>query len=166
MKRVHWLWLAPCLALTACELPFPIDEDEDDEEWEEPPVDLCAPLESSTTPVEETQVNDAYPTPEGGTIRDGVYDLVQFDIYSPASADDNVRQRRFVVMGDTIVSISSDPGSSEEILGGTFVTEGTDLKFAIACPQSGDFVMPYTATDDELWLFDPSEPNLQIYAKR
>lgn len=167
MKRIQWLWLAPWLALAGCELPFPTDDDEDDDD--EPdivlPDDLCAPQDPSGTVVEETQANDPLPTPQGGEIRDGIYDLVRFDIYAPATADDNVRQRRFVVQGDTIVSISTDPGSAPQIVGGTFETDGTELKFSITCPQTGSDSMPYTATDDELWLFG-DEPNVQVYARQ
>lgn len=166
MHRIHALWLAPLCALLGCvELPIPIGDTgaelEPDTELEQ-----CGPDDPSGTVAPETQASDAYPTPEGGTILDGVYDLVRFEIYSPASADDHQRQRRFVVSGDTIVAVNTDPGAAPEILGGTFTTDGTELKFAISCPESGEFSMPYTATQHELWLFDPSEPNLQVYARQ
>src|SRR5690606_34793114 len=107
-----------------------------------------------------------YPTPAGGTIADGTYDLVRFEVYSPATADDHVRARRMVVSGDTIVSIMADDGGEAEIIGGTFTTSGTDLQISLECPAEAAVTLPYTATATELWLFDEDEPNVQVYEKQ
>ncbi|MFN7145250.1 MAG: hypothetical protein ACK4YP_15865, partial [Myxococcota bacterium] len=129
-------------------------------------TDLCAPRDASTTTVSETQVNTAYPVPAGGAIADGTYDLVRFEVYTPATADDHARARRMVFEGDTVVAINVDDGAPQPILGGTWSTGGTDLSFAITCPTTGTVTLPYTASGDELWLFDPEEPNVQVYTRQ
>ncbi len=130
------------------------------------PTDLCAPQDPSSTTVEETQLDTTYPTAAGGTIADGTYDLARFEVYMPARADQHVRARRFVIAGDTIVSINVDDGVEQPIMGGTWTSSGTDLAIAITCPTAASVTLPYTATGTELWIFDPSEPNVQVYTRQ
>lgn len=129
-------------------------------------VSLCEAQDSSPTPVPESLFTDPYPDPEGGTLADGVYDLAEMRIYSPGTPDANIRNWRLVVEGDTLITLQ--PGSEEvpEIMGGTYHVDGTDLQVTLACPQSGSFSIPFTATQNEIWLFDPSEPNIKVYVRQ
>jgi hypothetical protein len=161
---VKTLVVLATLALAGCPTEDDTDGADTDGAGDTDAQDLCAPQDPSTNTVSETQVNTAYPSAAGGTIADGTYDLVRFEVYAPATADDHVRARRFVISGDTIVSIEVDDGVADPIQGGTFTTSGTNISFAISCPQEGAVTLPYTVSGDELWLFDPSEPNVQVYA--
>ncbi len=127
--------------------------------------DPCEPGSQSPTTVSETQRSGTYPTPAGGTPTDGVYDLARFEVYSPATADGHVRARRMVVSGDTVSIVQVDDGAAPEQIGGTFTVSGTNLVVTLACPQVTEVSVPFSATSDEIWLFDPSEPNLQVYVR-
>jgi hypothetical protein len=127
--------------------------------------ELCAPREGSTTSVPETQRTDTYPTPAGGTPLDGTWDLATFEVYAPATADENVRQDRIVIEGNTIVNIRSESGTTA-LIGATWVVDGTDLVMSVECPEATEIRVPFTATETELRLFDPSEPNLKVYVRQ
>lgn len=70
-----------------------------------------------------------------------------------------------MIAGDTLVDIQSKTGT-DEILGTTWVVDGTDLVLSVACPQALELRVPFAATDTELWLFDPDEPNVKVYVKQ
>lgn len=143
--------------------------DEGDDDSAAPPTDdtaapdLCAAEAGSSTVVPETQRNDTYPAPAGGTVVDGTYDLTRFEVFAPATADDNTRVSRLIVDGDTLKMIDTDDG---KILGGTFVVSGETLQISVTCPEVSTIPMPFTAAGDELWLHDVTEPNLQVYVKQ
>ena len=66
-----------------------------------------------------------------------------------------------------VVTVSTDyTGAAPEIIGAQLTTSGTDLLLEVACPTVTQGAVPYTATADELWLFDPSEPNLKVYLRQ
>lgn len=156
--RFTMLWTAALLV--ACDGGKDPDTDDTDTDAGE---DLCEAIDPSTTAVTESQGAGDYPSPTGGAIADGTYDLVAFEIYAPASPDGNVRARRLVVDGDTIVMINVDNGVADAIRGGTFSTSGAELSVSFSCPESFAHTLGYTATATELWLFDDSEPNVQKY---
>jgi hypothetical protein len=89
--------------------------------------------------------------------------MAEFRVYSPGTADANTREERLIVDNGTIVSIRSNNDGPAEIIGSTFTVNGTNLDFTVECPSSTSVQIPFTATDTELWLFDPSEPNLKVY---
>jgi hypothetical protein len=123
-------------------------------------------VDGDPTTVSETQVNSAYPTPAGGAIVDGTWDLVRFEVYAPGSADGNVRNERLIVSNGALTSISSDNGGPDEIIGALLTPNGAMLDLDVVCPIATAAQVPYTATPTELWLFDPSEPNLKVYQKQ
>jgi len=129
-------------------------------------TELCAAQANSGAVILESQLDTSYPTPAGGTLVDGAWDLVRFEVYSPATADDHTRAERLIISGDTLISIRSDNQDPDQIIGSTFVVNGTNLDFTVICPSSGSISVPFTATDTELWLFDPQQSDVKIYAKQ
>jgi hypothetical protein len=133
------------------------------------PSETAATCDTTTPPssseASETQKNETYPTAAGGTISDGVYYLKSFDVYSPAQADEHTRAWLLEIAGDKVASINVSDGGPKQVVAGTFTTSGSTLTLEIDCPGSMSKSLPYTATSNEIWLFDPDEPNLQVYAK-
>jgi hypothetical protein len=129
-------------------------------------TDLCAPQPASTQVISETQMDVAYPTAVGGTVVDGTYDLVRFEVYPSATADAHTRARRLIFAGDTAVFIQVDDGTPEPILGATFATTGAEITFTVTCPSETAMTLPYSVVGEEFWLFDPSEPNIQVYNRQ
>ena len=86
-------------------------------------------------------------------------------VSSPATADDHVWAWRVVIDGDTIVTIESSDRGPTEMRGGTFAVSGTNLDMSLSCPDAFSVSVPFTATGNELWLFDPSEPNIKVYSR-
>lgn len=46
---------------------------------------------------------------------------------------------------------------------GSYTVAGAELQLAVTCPAAAEVAIPFTAAGGELWIFDPSEPNVQIY---
>ncbi len=115
----------------------------------------------------ETQLDSPYPEPAGGAIVDGVYEMIRFEVYAPARADEHVRRRRLYVSGNQMVSVNHDDDDPVQAVGGSFRVEGTSFVATIDCPAGVDaqIAPPFTAADDEFWIFDPSEPNVQVYTR-
>lgn len=133
------------------------------------PVPCDPATGTSAAVVSETQVVAAYPTPAGGPLVDGVYDLQRFEVYAPAEADGNQRANRIVIAGDvfTSVNVDVDDGGSVTVSGGTWASASAELALDVTCPAAGGAAsVPYTVSLDELWIFDPSEPNVQVYVRQ
>lgn len=125
----------------------------------------CEDRGQSPTSVSETQVNEAYPDGEGGPIVDGVYHLSDFEVFAPATADDNVRQGRMEFANGRFHSTTISAGTTQ-ILGGTYSTSGNEVTLNVDCPGAQMVTMQYSATPSSFVLFDTSEPNRQVYTKQ
>jgi hypothetical protein len=125
---------------------------------------------TSATPspntISETQRDSEYPEPQGGPLIDGLYYLSNFDVYSPAVADEHTRARALEVVDGRVASLNVDDGSSLQVSAGTIVANGTEIDFSIDCPEAAQVTIPYTQTPDQIWLFDPTEPNVQVYTRQ
>jgi len=126
----------------------------------------CATLAPSPNTISETQMTTTYPTPMGGSIVDGTYYLSRFEIYPNASADSNTRANRLEIRGGILTSVNRSNNGAAEIKGGTVLASGTTLSVTITCPTAAVAAVMYTAAAGELWLFDPSEPNVQVYSRQ
>lgn len=121
------------------------------------------PPAPSPNVIAETQLATTYPTPMGGTIANGLYYLSEMNIYSPATADENTRARAFLIEDGALIHVKVDNGGPQAVLAGTFTVSGTSLTIEQHCPGVGAGAVSYTATANELWLFDEDEPSIQIY---
>jgi hypothetical protein len=110
-----------------------------------------------------------FPTPAGGTITDGTYDLKEFRIYPPGSVDAYIRHETLKFAGNKVESAGvSSSDNKEKTASGTFTTANSTITFMITCPGTTSLPIPYTATATELWLFDTSPGNMEVhvYTKR
>jgi len=128
--------------------------------------DPCAALAPSPNTIGETQMTTAYPTPAGGTVVDGTYYLSRFEIYPNATADANTRTNRLELRNGVITSVNRSNPDANEIRSGSSVAKRPLLSFHYHYLPAGTIAIPYTATATEVWLFDTTEPNVQIYAKQ
>ncbi len=129
-------------------------------------LDGCPSLAASPNMISETQMGSSYPTPAGGAIQDGTYYLSRFEVYAPATADEHVRNNRIDLKGGRMVVQTQNDSGAPTIMGGTATPNGTNLDVEIDCPSSSSASIPFTASGTELWIFDPSEPNVQVYTRQ
>ena len=116
------------------------------------------------------------PTPQGGTITDGTYDLVATRQYVLDRFAD-VYQRaalRFSASGTEVEQIYdydpdyfADYDTPHRLL--AVATEGTVLHFSVKCPNTvisiyQNYDRSFTVQGSELWLFQPSL--IEVYRAR
>ncbi len=146
------------------------DGDTSGGDGDDQPAANAGTCETSTQPnmnaVDETQKNETYPTPMGGTIQDGVYFLTSFNVYSPAQADDHSRAWLIEIAGNKIATVNVSDNDPRRLPAGTFTTSGSTLTLQLTCPGAMSKSLPYTATANEIRLFDTDEPNMQVYTKQ
>lgn len=116
----------------------------------------CNALTQSAGNVPETAGVGAFPTPAGGTIEDGTYQLTGFFIYPPGSIDAYRRRETLVISGGTVQSARQTDSGAIERNTATVTTSGTDLVLRVTCPASKTITVPYTATATTLRIFDIS----------
>lgn len=126
------------------------------------PANLCEDLDDPPDPVPETQMNETRPAAKGGKINPGRYNLVDFRVYPPGTADDKKRARALVLRSDGTFT-HRDFSGNPPILGGTYQTKDHKLTLGVKCPGNQIVTLDYEATDDELWLW--GEDEIQVYKK-
>jgi hypothetical protein len=116
------------------------------------------------------------PTPEGGTIADGIYDLTAIHQYGRSTFAELYRQAAIEFAGGAttaeqigVVDIAffADPESPHRLMSVT--ADGTTLHFSVTCPGSPHVIEPnfdrgFTVHDSEVWLFQ--EGVVEVYARR
>jgi hypothetical protein len=105
-----------------------------------------------------------YPTPAGGTIAEGTYDLKEFQIWPPGSVDPYKRQETWKFVAGKFEVDSKNGEGKVTIASGTYSTAGAELTIVATCPGSMTLKVPYTATATSLWTFDTNE--IHVYTKR
>lgn len=109
-----------------------------------------------------------FPTPAGGTIVEGTYDLKEFQIFPPGSVDAYKRQETWKLAAGKIEVDSKSYDGKVTIASGTYATAGAVLTIAATCPGVMSIPLPYTATATSLWIFDnsPGNAEVHVYTKR
>ena len=108
------------------------------------------------------------PTPAGGTIADGTYQVTAHTYYAPGSAKGNTYKVMLVVAGGTAQIAQIRNGGAEERFSLTVSTTGTTFSAISSCPVMGtalDFDA-YTATATELLLFNPTNDSVVTFTKQ
>jgi hypothetical protein len=116
------------------------------------------------------------PTPEGGTIADGIYDLVAIRQYARSTFAELYRQaaieftgsaRTAQLTGVVDIAFFADPESPHRLMDVT--AEGTILHFSVTCPDKSHVIKPrfdrdFSVHDSEVWFFH--EGVVEVYARR
>jgi hypothetical protein len=123
----------------------------------------CNTLEATGACVIETIGTGLAPSPAGGTIVAGTYDLTSMIRYpgtDGGSDTSDVRRQSLMVssiIGNSFsIQITEVSGSSVQRQAGTVVASGTQVSFTPACPLGGDGggTAGYSATATTFALFD------------
>ena len=141
--RCSWCFsagLTLLLLLPACTEPEPAD-------------DACNQLVNDGGEVRYVVLTDALPTPAGGTLALGKYELTALNLYGmnpPMSAE--VRREVIEITGASVQwALESD--GEEAHYASSAETEGTIVHFDITCPNTYRSTFSFTATPTELRLF-------------
>jgi hypothetical protein len=130
--------------------------------------------------VSDTIGNGTAPTPAGGSIVPGTYELTARTIYVTGDAggmgDTSARRETFVVTkngGDIVLETSHVSGTTVQRQKGIVTTNNTMAMFAVSCPPPGDGgdnggMAGYTATATTFTLFEDKQGmvRVQVYTKR
>jgi hypothetical protein len=133
-----WVLTLPLL-LPACTEPEPVD-------------DSCNQLVNDGGEVVYALLAGAAPTPAGGTIALGKYELTALNLYGvnpPMSAE--VRREVIEIAGTSVQWVLESDGE-EARYASNFTTEGTTVHFDISCPNQYRSTFLFTATPMELRL--------------
>lgn len=108
------------------------------------------------------------PTPAGGTIADGTYQVTAHTYYAPGSAKRTTYEVMLVVAGSTAQIAQIRDGGAEERFSLTVSTTGTTFSGISSCPVVGTAIdfNAYTATATELLLFNPSNGSVVTFTKQ
>src|SRR5262245_2528280 len=141
MRRFRGLWAyTSLLLLSACSDP-PESED------------TCNELANDGAEVRYVLLTDEPPTPEGGTIAPGTYELTALNLYgvNPPMSEE-VRREVIAIAGSGVQWAIESNGEAMKYAS-TFATSGTIVNFDITWPSQYRSTCTYTATPTELRLF-------------
>jgi hypothetical protein len=123
-------------------------------------------------------MSGAAPTPAGGQIMPGTYDLTAMLIYAADGGSGGPDPRRETVVivangGGFDVTIAEITGSNLRRSNGVATTSGTQLTFAPSCPGPGDGgdsggTMGYSATATTFSVFESGSADVRVntYTRR
>lgn len=138
---------------------------------------LCeGDLQATADEVAVQTATDTMPEPQGGTIADGIYDLVaqrEYLPFSPSAKFDRGAMRftdgatRVEHIYDATVGSQADAESPHRLM--TVTASGANLSFSVTCPEGSAVFRPnytrgFTADGTALWLFQ--EYMIEIYERR
>jgi hypothetical protein len=138
----------------------------------------CNTLDPAGACVTETLGTGSAPSPAGGTIAAGIYDLTSMTRYAGpdgGGGGSDARQASLavssVIANSFALQITEVSGTSVRRQSGTVVASGTQVTFTAACPIGGDGggTASYTATATSFTLFDMTDSGdlrVSVYTKR
>jgi hypothetical protein len=111
---------------------------------------VCNDLINDGPEVRYVTLPDLAPTPEGGTIAPGAYELSALTLYSASSAvPEDVVSAVMTVGDDTMQHVTNRQGEETRYTS-TFETSDTNLTITDTCPAKNVNTVAYTATASEL----------------
>jgi hypothetical protein len=138
----------------------------------------CNTVEATGACVTETLGAGSAPSPAGGTIVAGTYDLTSMVRYASADGGNNTSDDRrqtlvisSVIGGSFALQITQVSGTTVERQAGGVIASGTQVTFTPTCPIGGNGggSAGYTATSTTFTLFDMTnggDLRLSVFTKR
>jgi hypothetical protein len=132
---------------------------------------MCETLAHTAPTVGEVQRTGSVPAPQGGTISDGKYHMIPWDVYPPASASSSMRSLTLYVTGDRFEVVGTNSSGNPQRLSLIGAASGTELTLTNSgdCP-GGDpnpTVNFYTATPTSIALIrtDAERSRVETFIK-
>ncbi len=101
---------------------------------------------------------DAPPTPQGGIITDGNYQLAQAEAFTAESWNASLRIAKVVSQGTITSTVDEVGAASVSMSSGSYTISGDTLTWNIDCPAAATDTCSYTATASSLTLFETGNP--------
>jgi len=107
------------------------------------------------------------PTPAGGTVTDGTYQLTAATLYSAAALPPSTAHGIFQITGNTMQQVG-DVNGTESRYTSTYTTSGSTVSTTDTCPAPKSATHGFTATSTTLRIYDdtPLGKLEQTYTKR
>jgi hypothetical protein len=119
----------------------------------------CKPLTNSAPKVTVQQIADDWPTPVGGTVKDGLYVQTWVVSYTGANGDqggvDASESRQMIeITGDTGRYVFADDGHDDQTGGFRIAYDSGKATISYECPAGAPRTFRYDAIGDDLALYD------------
>ena len=124
-----------------------------DEEPEEPGADVCNELANDGGEVRNVLLDDPVPTPEGGTIALGKYELTALNLYGVNPPMSEEVRRQMVEVATATVQWAVESNGEAASYTSTYTISDTTVHFDINCPNVYRSTFAFTAAPTELRLF-------------
>ncbi|HXJ20525.1 MAG TPA: hypothetical protein VMT03_09855 [Polyangia bacterium] len=123
----------------------------------------CTALTPSGSPVSEAAGTGTTPTPVGGTIATGTYQLTGWQVYSPATPDTTRSRKLAIRFGSTSFEVAgTDSNASPVNYTGAYTAAGTMLTTNWTCGPTGSVQQGYTASSTVLQIFNPRSGGVEV----
>jgi hypothetical protein len=133
------------------------------------PVASCNTLVDDGPSVTITAASAAAPTPVGGAIEDGTYELSAMTLYTDTSADlpPGTLSAVFEITGDVMQQVSKINGSEQRYTT-SFTISGISISMVDSCPSWSSETHSLTATPTEYRIYDSLTSGVleQVYTRR
>jgi hypothetical protein len=135
----------------------------------------CSALSCNPTPITGSIVSEmraaagSKPTPLGGTIADGVYDLTSDTIFNGGTGATGRTERCTLVIAGTVLQEACGFGTTAVPTTANFVVSGNHYSITSAVCGTADvgYTVGFTATATQLWtIADPPGTRAVVYTRR
>lgn len=125
----------------------------------------CTTMLNDAPVVTRQLVAAAAPSPQGGTMGDGVWVLRQSTVYTGVGGrtgpDDSSRQK-LSLAGSAVETANQRTGEASEGASGTAAFSGTQFTLTRSCPSASTVTGGYTATSDSVSFFVQGADGLEV----
>jgi hypothetical protein len=150
MHRFRGLWVGFSWAFLGATLAACSSSDEEE------PEKVCNALVNDGPEVRYVVQAGTPPTPIGGMVADGTYEMTALNLYGVTSAPTAVVRAVFEIAGTTMQQVGEIDGD-EKTYTSTYTTSGTTLRVRDSCPVESLDESEFTATPTDLRYILTSE---------
>jgi hypothetical protein len=120
----------------------------------------CNEIINTGAAIDVTKSSQMAPSPEGGAVADGTYDLTAIDDYDGEGGAQPLGLRSTFVIAGNVIQFVDDTADAAPIRGTLLIsTSGTTMTMTQTCPTSSNGTSAYSATSSEVEFFYTVGPN-------